>query len=107
MKTRSVGSKQTRSPDRQSADIQTPGQFRLALAWRESWRAESVQSRNTDPIRTDKLNGMDKRTPNPKEARRRFAEGIARAEFGRAYWDERRQGGLQQRRKPKEPFGRR
>ena len=98
MKIRSVGSRHTRSPDHQSTDIQTPGQFRLALAWRESWRAESLKNRKgvASPVRKDTLNGKDRRKPNAKEERKRFAESIARAEFGRAYWDERRQRGLQQ-----------
>jgi hypothetical protein len=90
MRIRSVrGSHQNRSPDHQPTKIQTPGQFLLALEWRDCWRAEKLRRQNgtVGPVRKDKDKDRDKR--------KRFAEGMARAEFGRAYWDERRQRGIQ------------
>ena len=88
MRIRSVrGSHHNRSPGHQPTEIQTPGQMRLALEWRDCWRYEKLKNQNVtvDPVWKDK--DKDKKE---KEKRKRFAEGIARAEFGRAYWDERR-----------------
>ena len=69
--------------------------MRLALEWRECWRAEKLQGQRekTEPIRRPK----DERT-----LRARFAQGIARAEFGRAYWDARLQRAFQQKPNGKE-----
>lgn len=53
----------------------------LALGWRETWRAETGE------------NAPNKK-PDGEEKKRwaRFAAGIARAEFGRHYWDARKAG---------------
>jgi hypothetical protein len=94
MRIRSVrGSHFNRSPDRQPTHIQTANQFRLALEWRDCWRAEKLKDQNgtAGHVRKEK----DKPGEPDKEDRKRFAEGIARAEFGRAYWDERRQRDVQ------------
>jgi hypothetical protein len=57
-----------------------------AIAWREEWRAEAAGRK------TKKLE-----QPNPAPRPRKgesgqaaFAAGIARAEFGRFYWDEKK-----------------
>ncbi len=70
-------------------------QMRLALDWRDCWRAEKLQGprENAKPLQQAK----DERTP-----RAGFARGIARAEFGRAYWDERLQRAFQQKPQRKE-----
>ena len=66
-----------------------------AMKWREEWRAECWGSpqppTGPDPEPPPK--------PGSDELKHRvkFAEGITRLEFGRAYWDKRRQSG------PKEP----
>lgn len=68
----------------------TLAQFRLALEWRDIWRSEKLQSR---PELVERVRpAKDKRV-----SRIEFARGIARAEFGRAYWDERRQRAVQQK----------
>jgi hypothetical protein len=64
---------------------------RQALAWRESWRAEAAETKRG----ANALNGP----ADPEQAKRRarFAAGIARSEFGRFYWDARREGGMVER----------
>lgn len=65
-------------------------QFLKALEWREIWRAEKAAS--VEPVRREPARPAD---GAGEEARRRarFAEGLARLEFGRAYWDARKTRG--------------
>jgi hypothetical protein len=57
---------------------------RLGLKWLEEWRAQRKDNA-TEPIATKGPMKDDE-----KKRRARFAAAIARAEFGRNYWDERR-----------------
>jgi len=61
--------------------------FRLALEWREAWRAEKEKAA-ADAVGTEKPGSQEE-----EKRRARFAAAIARAELGRAYWDERRHRG--------------
>jgi len=72
-----------RSPEEIDAEI------RIALIWREIWRAEKMAPPQPRAAEAQQA------APRPDEAERKkaFAKGIARLEFGRAYWDEKRQGG--------------
>jgi len=104
MRIRSVrGSHNNRSPGHQPNEFQTLGQIRLALEWRDRWRYEKLKNQNVtvDPFWKEKEKDKEKEKEKErerereKEKRKRFAEGMARAEFGRAYWDERRQRDVQ------------
>ena len=71
-----------------------------ALIWRQSWRDEmgawNTASGALKPKRIrqpQQTNGLD---------RAKFAAGIARAGFGRFYWDERKNGPITRRQKSKE-----
>jgi len=59
---------------------------RLGVTWREEWRTEQAKIAKT------KLAGKEPQLKerDEEDRRARFAEGIARAEFGRAYWDKRK-----------------
>jgi len=63
----------------------------LALEWRDAWRAEKQAAAKPAPLTAP--------APAPtgpageKERRARFAASIARVEFGRAYWDIRKEHG--------------
>jgi hypothetical protein len=62
--------------------------FELALEWRRSWRAEVGVRRGNGEAPAKPA----KRLPlKPDASRAAFAAGIARAEFGRFYWDAKRQ----------------
>ena len=80
-----------RFADRQPTEEQAIERFRTALMWRDIWRAETLSG-----------HGLVVDDVPPGEAERarlrRFAQGMARAEFGRAYWDERLQRGAGERR---------
>ena len=65
---------------------------RLALGWREIWRAEVAATERPTPAANHRPDGEE------KKRRARFAAGIARSEFGRHYWDARREKGV--RKKP-------
>ena len=58
----------------------------LGVTWREEWRTEQTK------IAKVKLAEKELRLKESDEEdrRARFAEGIARVEFGRAYWDKRK-----------------
>ena len=58
---------------------------RLALGWRESWWAETARTERPALAANQKPDGEE------KKRRARFAAGIARSEFGRHYWDARRE----------------
>ena len=69
--------------------------YRFALIWREEWRAERKKN-TTEPVIVERPIGDE------KKHRARFAAAIARAEFGRNYWDERRARTREaERRKPR------
>ena len=61
---------------------------RLGLIWREEWRAE--KARQSESANGSAVNAW-KHPPSVQKAANsgRFAEGIARAEFGRFYWNAR------------------
>ncbi len=77
----------SRSPGRASLGL-SPQVYELALIWREEWRAEKTAA----PVPTRARPAGDF-TARAREAKRqaKFAQAIARIEFGRAYWDERLQ----------------
>lgn len=94
-----------RSPGRASFGV-SPGQtYALSLKWREEWRAEKIAA--PVPTRARPAGGSIARSGEAKR-RAKFARAIARTEFGRAYWDERLQGGAIQAasRPPKPKAGR-
>jgi hypothetical protein len=74
---------------------------RLGLIWREEWRAEKAHqsaSANGSAV------GASKHSPaaGKSASSRRFAEGIARAELGRFYWNAKLERALDAaRRRPK------
>ena len=57
----------------------------LVLGWRESWRTEAAATKRPAQAANHKPDGEE------KKRRARFAAGIARSEFGRHYWDARRE----------------
>ena len=65
-------------------------QFHRALIWREAWRAE--KARAAAPMVRGGVAEPAVR-PDDQARRARFAESVARAAFGRAYWDERKERG--------------
>ena len=75
---------------------QIEANYRAALRWREEFRAEKAggmlrapaPKSSPRPARRERDAGADRAT---------FAKGIARLEFGRAYWDERLQRGAKER----------
>ncbi|HTS41147.1 MAG TPA: hypothetical protein VMH84_11485 [Xanthobacteraceae bacterium] len=67
----------------------------LGVTWREEWRTEQTKiAKAKSAEKKSQLKESDE-----EDWRARFAEGIARAEFGRAYWDKRK--GLPQARRRK------
>jgi hypothetical protein len=64
------------------SDEDIENDFRLALQWREDWRGETAAA--------EVVSTPPERAPDRKDRREAFARGIARLEFGRAYWDDRR-----------------
>jgi hypothetical protein len=60
----------------------------LARKWREDWRAEKAAS---GPALKPSFAPPSRPTGSDPKHRADFAKAIARAEFGRAYWDERLQ----------------
>jgi hypothetical protein len=61
----------------------------LGRQWRDEWRA--AQAANHEPAVTPNVPASDRAMPaREASARKDFATAIARAEFGRFYWDERR-----------------
>ena len=58
---------------------------RQALGWRETWRAETAEPEKLAQAASHRPDGEE------KKRRARFAAGIARSEFGRHYWDARRE----------------
>jgi hypothetical protein len=70
---------------------QSEADYRLALKWREEWRQDkqAAEFQRESPMAPAKPV-----SPKDDGARRtKFAKAIARAELGRAYWDERRERG--------------
>jgi len=63
---------------------------RLALGWRETWRTEVAEKESAEHA-TSKPDGEE------KKRRARYAAAIARSEFGRHYWDARREAGVPKR----------
>ena len=68
--------------------------LQLILKWRDDWRAQkgAAQLSPRRQVASDELPA----TQNEDDGKRRakFAQGIARLEFGRSYWDERRHRAL-------------
>jgi hypothetical protein len=63
---------------------------RLALGWRETWRTEAAETESA-------ARAANKPDGEEKKRRARYAAGIARSEFGRHYWDARREAGAPKR----------
>lgn|GEM_PF-6102728 len=64
---------------------------RLALGWRETWRTEAAATERLARAAGQRPDGEE------KKRRARYAAGIARSEFGRHYWDARREAGTPKR----------
>jgi hypothetical protein len=80
--------------------LDKPLDLACALFWREQRRkavAIKAPAAEKEAPRRPQANGDD------RARRARFAENIARAEFGRAYWDERRQRGVDTTKRPEKP----
>jgi len=58
---------------------------RLALGWRETWRTEAAATERLARAADQRPDGEE------KKRRARYAAAIARSEFGRHYWDARRE----------------
>jgi hypothetical protein len=74
---------------------------RLGLVWREEWGAEKA---GQSQLANGSAVGASKHPPSVQKTANsgRFAEGIARAEFGRFYWNARLERALDAaRRRPK------
>jgi hypothetical protein len=61
----------------------------LALKWREEWRTGKAAA-PSQPAGIKAI-AAPKPAEDQRKRRAKFAEAIARLEFGRSYWDERRQ----------------
>jgi hypothetical protein len=63
-----------------------------ALSWRQQWRDEMAAGRAGSETKAPEPARQPDRPASQQDAGRlaKFAEAIARAEFGRAYWDKRR-----------------
>jgi len=59
--------------------------FERAVEWRQEWRAELAGRNSGNGYQPGTAPARPKR--QPQSARAAFAAGIARAEFGRFYWD--------------------
>ena len=74
-----------------------------ALTWRQQWRDEMAAGHagigKAIETEAQKLPAQPERPASHQDAKRlaQFAEAIARAEFGRAYWDKHRDGASQGR----------
>jgi hypothetical protein len=67
--------------------------FERALEWRREWRTEMAGRANADADASHQTIEAPQRKPRPSDNRdaAKFAAGIARAEFGRFYWDARKE----------------
>ena len=61
--------------------------LREALQWREEWRAEMAERAARRQTQVAVYSSANRNSDAAQ--RRKFAEAIARAELGRAYWDRR------------------
>jgi hypothetical protein len=80
------GSRGHRRAKPQSLPGTNTATYELALKWRDEWRAEKAAA-----VAAPTPTSVPRSRPNGDDAKHRasFAKGIARAELGRAYWDER------------------
>jgi hypothetical protein len=67
--------------------------FERALEWRQEWRTEMAGRGNGDANAPGRLVEASRRKPRAGDNRdaTKFAAGMARAEFGRFYWDARKE----------------
>jgi hypothetical protein len=84
-----------------SSPEQLAANHQLTLQWREEWRASKAGA--SQPPVQPVPSVRPKRQPDEAERRTRFAEDIARLEFGRAYWDRHRQTGSGKKAQPRKP----
>lgn len=81
--------------------LDKPLDLACALFWREQWRKAAACKDAAPPEaampKRSAVNGDD------RACRAKFAENIARAELGRAYWDERRQRGVDTTKRTEKP----
>jgi hypothetical protein len=94
------GSRGPRLAKRLRLPLDKPLDLACALFWREQ-RRKAVAKQAPPPAKAAQtraeVNGHD------RARRAKFAENIARAEFGRAYWDERRQRGVDAHKRTEKP----
>jgi hypothetical protein len=76
---------------RQKQSSEPDAEPRLALGWRETWRTEAAATERLARAADQRPDGEE------KKRRARYAAGIARSEFGRHYWDARREAGVPKR----------
>jgi hypothetical protein len=72
---------------------QNAASHELALQWRDQWRAE--KSAASVPPADRQAAPAPKQVADQRQHRAKFAQAITRLEFGRGYWDERLQRGVQ------------
>ena len=85
-----MGPHPNRSPRRNKHSSEPDAEQRLALGWRETRRTEAAAERLA--------RAADQRPDGEEKKRRaRYAAAIARSEFGRHYWDARREAGVPKR----------
>ena len=66
-----------------------PGEaLKRAYEWREAWRAEMADCRRAKEQPPKRHQPLTRQAPTPDQ-KTKFAEAIARSEFGRDYWNKR------------------
>jgi hypothetical protein len=86
-----MGPHPNRPPRRQKHSSEPDAiEQKLALGWRETWRAETAETERA-------TRAANKPDGEEKKRRARYAAAIARSEFGRHYWDARREAGVTKR----------
>jgi hypothetical protein len=93
------GSRRRLDPIRKESAEELAAIRKLGLTWRETWRAEKA-----GPIETANGQAAAASTPSQRDSKSTggssFAEGIARAEFGRFYWNAKLERALRAARGP-------
>ncbi len=85
-----MGPHPNRPQRRQKHSSEPDAEQRLALGWRETWRTEAAETKSA-------ARAANKPDGEEKKRRARYAAAIARSEFGRHYWDARREAGVPKR----------
>jgi hypothetical protein len=87
------GSRGNSPANRRSSPEQTAASHKLALQWRDEWRA----GKSAATARPADTKGSPAPVNSPDRQRAQFAEAITRLEFGRNYWDQRLQREVRER----------